>query len=110
MKSKEFTENQTRFNAYRVLYDGFIDVIKRKKPEFGSKVLVKLIYKSGKIDYNVAIYAICGYDKRKRGFFQNFEHQLQDSSIMDSEAVEYTRNVKSWFPLDLNNDTQIKVI
>jgi hypothetical protein len=82
-----------------LLCAGFIDVTNREKPILGSKVLVKMVYKSGKVDYNVAIYAICGYDKRKKGFFQNFEHQLNEGNIMDVNAWEYTRNVKAWLPL-----------
>lgn len=82
-----------------MLCAGFIDITNRRKPKLGSKVLVKIVYKSGKVDYNVAIYALCGYDKRKKGFFQNFENQLQDGNIMDSNSWEYTRNVKAWLPL-----------
>lgn len=50
-------------DVYNMLCAGFIDVTKRKKPKIGRKVLVKMVYKSGKVDYNVAIYTVCGYDK-----------------------------------------------
>jgi len=68
---------------------------KTDKPNLGDKVLVKMKWKSGIFDYNVAIYAINGNDKRKRGFFQNYDNQLSDNKIMRQDSWEYT-NVIGW--------------
>lgn len=97
LKNSKAKESTSKKNS--LLNDGFISVTKREKPQLGSKVLVKIVYKSGMVDYEVAIYAISGYDKRKKGFFQNLENRLQDGDIMDVYAREYTRNVKAWYPL-----------
>lgn len=71
---------------------------KVNKPQLGQKVLVKMQWKSGVVDYNVAIYAINGNDKRKRGFFQNYDNQLKDGNIMRHDSWEYT-NVVGWMSI-----------
>jgi hypothetical protein len=71
---------------------------KTHKPHLGQKVLVRMQWKTGIEDYNVAIYAINSNDKRKRGFFQNYDNQLKDGNIMRYDSWEYT-NVVSWMPI-----------
>lgn len=69
---------------------------KKVKPKLGEKVLVKMQWSSGGFDFNVAIYAINGYDHRKKGFFQNFDiHLNKENNIMKYDAWEY-KNVISW--------------
>ena len=68
---------------------------KIKHPKLGEKVLVKQGYKSGKTDYNIAIYAISHYDRRKRGYFQNYDNQLLDGNIMNHNSWLYT-NIIGW--------------
>lgn len=67
---------------------------KDKKPELGSKVLVKIQYPKN-IDYNVAIFAKSGMDKRVKGFFQNFDNHLLDGLTMKYDAWMYS-NVVGW--------------
>ena len=75
---------------------------KSNKPNLGQKVLVKMQWKSGVVDYNVAIYAINENDKRKKGYFQNYDNQLKDGNIMRYDAWEYT-NVIAWMPIPTCN-------
>ncbi len=72
--------------------------IKKDKPKLGQKVLIKKQYVDGEIEYNVAIYAINGNDKRKRGFFQNYDSQLENENIMKYNSWEYT-NVIEWMSI-----------
>ena len=96
--STELTNTNENGNcANRMLAAGWFNP-KTNKPHLGQKVLVKMQWKSGIVDYNVAIYAINENDKRKKGYFQNYDNQLKDGNIMKYDAWEYT-NVVAWMPI-----------
>lgn len=97
METKVSTQYQSQHNAKLLLAAGWLNP-KTHKPHLGQKVLVKMVWRTGVEDYNVAIYAINGIDRRKRGFFQNYDNQLNDGNIMEYNSWEYT-NVVAWMPI-----------
>ncbi len=68
---------------------------KKQKPKLGQKILIKFKLGFGNYEYNVAIYAINGNDKRKTGFFENYDNKLSKDNVMKYDSWEY-QNVIGW--------------